>query len=129
MAALVAVYLEVHQSSTKGIARQTVVRTRVNEKDALGDGSRDSIRGGKYTELWYRAHITKREGVSVAISSSATRERQGLVNVNTAAALRPTARRARNLVVTTIHLARISKHRVSWPAAYILRTISAMAGK
>jgi hypothetical protein len=72
------------------IPRQTVARTRVNEKDALGDGSRDSISGGNYTELWCRAHITKREGVSVGISNSATRERQGRVNVNTVAALSPT---------------------------------------
>lgn len=45
-----------------------VARTRVDEKDALGDGSRDSISSGKDTKLWCRAHVR----VSVAISNSAT---------------------------------------------------------
>jgi len=34
-------------------------RTRVNEKDALGDGRRDSISGGKYTKLCDRVHVIK----------------------------------------------------------------------
>ena len=52
-----------HQSLKQGSRGRRVARTRVNEKDAFGDGSRDSISGGKYTKLWCRAHVR----VSVAI--------------------------------------------------------------
>lgn len=107
-------WLSTYNKATKvlrqGSRGRRVARTRVNEKDAFGDGSRDSISGGKYTKLWCRAHVK----VSVAISNSAT--------VNTTAALRPT--RA-YLVVTGSHL----KYRLPWPAVYILRTTNAMAGK
>ena len=99
-----------HQRLKQGSCGRRVARTRVNEKDAFGDGSRDRISGGKYTKLWCRAHVK----VSVAISNSAT--------VNTTAALRPT--RA-YLVVTGSHL----KYRLPWLAVYILRTTNAMAGK
>ena len=37
------------QSSKKKYLTQTVARTRVNKKDALCEGSRDNISGGKWT--------------------------------------------------------------------------------
>ena len=60
-------WLSTYNKATKvlkqGSRGRRVARTRVNEKDAFGDGSRDSISSGKYTKLWCRAHVK----VSVAI--------------------------------------------------------------